>query len=73
MENNNDLKNSLESMMSGLNGMVKALDSTLSGIKQNMTPDQAIEFSKSMQNANISDKLKDFNKINSELKKEFGI
>lgn len=59
--------------MSGLNGMVKALDSTLSGIKQNMTPDQAIEFSKSMQNANISDKLKDFNKINSELKKEFGI
>jgi len=73
MENNNDLKNSLESMMSGLNGMVKALDSTLSGIKQNMTPEQAIEFSKSMQNANISDKLKDFNKINSELKKEFGI
>ena len=59
--------------MSGLNGMVKALDSTLSGIKQNMTPEQAIEFSKSMQNANISDKLKDFNKINSELKKEFGI
>lgn len=70
---NNDLKNSLESMMSGLNGMVKALDSTLSGIKQNMTPEQAVEFSKSMQNANISDKLKDFNKINSELKKEFGI
>lgn len=59
--------------MSGLNGMVKALDSTLSGIKQNMTPEQAIEFSKSMQSANISDKLKDFNKINSELKKEFGI
>jgi hypothetical protein len=73
MENNNDLKNSLDSMMSGLNGMVKALDSTLNGIKQNMTTEQAIEFSKSMQNANISDKLKDFNKINSELKKEFGI
>lgn len=69
----NELKNSLNQMMSGLNGMVKALDSNLANIKSSMTTEQAKEFAKAMNTANPNDMLKDFEDLNKKLKKEFNI
>jgi hypothetical protein len=73
---NNDIKIGLEGMIKGLNQMVKGLESSTPSNVKNMTPEQALEAYKLLENTNIQEHMKTFDTLKSEFSKiqsEFGI
>ena len=59
--------------MSGLNGLVAMLDNKIKESFKNMSPEQAIEFAKSMNGADIPSKIEEIKDAHIKLKKEFKI
>lgn len=71
MEDN--LKNGVEQLMAGLDSMVKGLEETVTKSYSNMGDEQAKEFAKAMQNANVNGHVEDLKKGIVELKTSLNV
>lgn len=71
MEDN--LKNGVEQLMSGLDAMVKGLEETVTKSYSNMTDEQAKEFAKGMKSANVEKHIEDLKKSTIELKTSLNV
>lgn len=71
MEDN--LKNGVEQLTSGLDAMVKGLEETVTKSYSNMGEEQAKEFAKAMQTANVNSHVEDLKKGIVELKTSLNV
>jgi hypothetical protein len=70
---NNDILNHVTALTSGLDGLLKSVETNLSQSLKSMSPEQAIEFSKTMESSAIKDKIDEFKKQSIELKQQLNI
>jgi hypothetical protein len=64
---NNGLKNSLDMLMSGLNGLTKNLESTVTDAFKGMGSKEAQQFAKAMKDNNVAEKIEEIKKSLPEL------
>lgn len=73
MESNNDIKIHMDTLMSGLNGMVKVLENTIDNSKDSMSSDEAFAIKKGIESMNIEGAVDGFNKTINDLKTKLNI
>lgn len=69
----NSLKIEIDKMMGGLEGMVSVLEKTVKSSFSNMSPEQAVEFSKAMEDAKVHEKVDEIKDASIKLKQELNI
>lgn len=73
LQENSELKASIDTMMSGLNGMLGFLDKNVKSMKNTMTKDQAEAFAKQMKDSNLDETLEKYKNASKDLKRELNI
>ncbi|MES2382475.1 MAG: hypothetical protein V4538_15615 [Bacteroidota bacterium] len=70
---NNESKIHVNKLMEGLNGLVSMLDTNMKESLKGMTPEQAMEFARGMNKADVPSKVEEIKDAHNKLKQEFNI